>query len=145
MLGTADDAVLTITSGADGRYEAPYLPAGDFLVTVVSLPTALAPTFDEDSGTTAADGITAVSLATGETHRTADFGYVAATGVGDRLIERMDSVGAKVIVFGPYESGKSTEGLTDPRQLTKIPASFNGYIWIEDIRAVGPALRPRQR
>ena len=63
----------------------------------------------------------------------------------DRLIARMDSVGAKVIVFGPYERGKSTEGLSDPRQLAKIPASFNGYIWVEDIRAVGPALRPRQR
>ncbi len=63
----------------------------------------------------------------------------------DRLIERMDSVGARVIIFGPYERGKSNEGLSNPRQLAKIPASFNGYIWVEDIRAVGPALRPRQR
>ena len=63
----------------------------------------------------------------------------------DRLIARMDSVGARVIVFGPYESGKSNEGLTDPRQLAKVPASFNGYIWVDNIREVGPALRPRQR
>jgi len=63
----------------------------------------------------------------------------------DRLIARMDSVGARVIVFGPYESGKSNEGLTDPRQLAKVPASFNGYIWVDNIREVGPALRPRQK
>ncbi len=63
----------------------------------------------------------------------------------DRLIQRMDSVGARVIVFGPYESGKSNEGLSDPRQLAKIPSSFNGYIWVEDIAAIGPALKPRQK
>ena len=63
----------------------------------------------------------------------------------DRLIARMDSVGARVIVFGPYGRGKSNEGLSTPQQLARIPASFNGHIWVEDIRAVGPALRPRQR
>ena len=63
----------------------------------------------------------------------------------DRLIARMDSVGARIIVFGPYEKGKSNEGLTTPQQLAKVPASFNGYIWVEDIREVGPALRPRQK
>lgn len=59
----------------------------------------------------------------------------------DRLIARMESVGARVIVFGPYERGKSNEGLGDPSQIAKIPASFNGYIWVEDIRAVGPAFK----
>lgn len=63
----------------------------------------------------------------------------------DRLIQRMDGVGARVIVLGPFERGKSNEGLTTPQQLAKVPASFNGYIWVEDIRAVGPALRPRQK
>ena len=63
----------------------------------------------------------------------------------DRLIARMNSVGAKIIVFGPYEKGKSNEGLTTLQQLAKVPASFNGYIWVEDIREIGPALRPRQK
>lgn len=63
----------------------------------------------------------------------------------DRLIARMNSVGARIIVFGPYESGKSNEGLTTPQQLAKVPASFNGYIWVEDIREIGPTLRPRQK
>ena len=33
-------------------------------------------------------------------------------------------------------------GLTLPEQLGEIPASFNGYVWVDDIWTVGPALRP---
>ena len=59
----------------------------------------------------------------------------------NRLIARMESVGAKVIVFGPYESGKSNEGLSDVDDLGRIPGSFNGYIWVEDISTIAPALK----
>ena len=59
----------------------------------------------------------------------------------NRLIKRMDSVGARVIVTGPYRGG-SNVGLTLPEQLGKVPNSFKGYIWVEDIWTVGPALRP---
>jgi glycerophosphoryl diester phosphodiesterase len=59
----------------------------------------------------------------------------------NRLIARMESVGAKIIVFGPYESGKSNEGLTEPQQLGEIPSSFNGYIWVEDIWTIGESLK----
>ena len=59
----------------------------------------------------------------------------------NRLIARMESVGAKVIIFGPFESGKSNEGLTDVNDIGRIPGSFNGYIWIEDIAELGPALK----
>jgi glycerophosphoryl diester phosphodiesterase len=62
----------------------------------------------------------------------------------NRLISRMESVGAKVIVMGPYESGKSNEGLSDVHDLGQIPGSFNGYIWVEDIWAIGPALKGRR-
>lgn len=58
----------------------------------------------------------------------------------NRLIQRMDSVGARVIVFGPYEKGKSNEGIGSVEELRSIPADFNGWIWVEDIEAVGPAL-----
>ena len=51
VAGTADDAVVTTTTGADGAYEVGSLPGGGYEVSVVSLPTALAPTFDEDTGT----------------------------------------------------------------------------------------------
>ena len=59
----------------------------------------------------------------------------------NRLIRRMDSVGARVIVIGPHGSGLGT-GLTLPEQLGAIPSTFKGYIWVDDIWTVGPALRP---
>jgi glycerophosphoryl diester phosphodiesterase len=59
----------------------------------------------------------------------------------NRLIARMESVGARVIVMGPYESDKSNEGLREPSELGKIPASFNGFIWVEDIWSIGPSLK----
>jgi len=85
VLGTADDVVLTRTTGANGGYLFDNLPAGGFTVAVTSLPTALAPTYDEEHGTTGPTGTTTVTLATGASHRTADFGYVAETGVGDTI------------------------------------------------------------
>lgn len=60
----------------------------------------------------------------------------------NRLIARMDKVGARVIVTGPHKSGEPNTGLTLPEQLGDVPSSFKGYIWVEDIWTVGPALRP---
>jgi glycerophosphoryl diester phosphodiesterase len=60
----------------------------------------------------------------------------------NRLIQRMDSVGARVIIVGPYGQGDRGTGLALPEQLGKIPSSFSGYVWVEDIWTVGPALRP---
>lgn len=59
----------------------------------------------------------------------------------NRLIARMESVGAKVILVGPYERGKSNEGIYTAAQLDSIPASFNGIIWVEDMEQIGTALR----
>jgi len=59
----------------------------------------------------------------------------------NRLIKRMESVGARVIVMGPRDGALGT-GLTLPEQLGKVPSSFKGYVWVEDIWTVGPALRP---
>jgi glycerophosphoryl diester phosphodiesterase len=61
----------------------------------------------------------------------------------NRLVERMERVGAKVIVMGSFARGKSNEGLTELAQFNSIPASFNGYIWVEDILAIAPALKNR--
>lgn len=60
----------------------------------------------------------------------------------NRLIQRMDSVGARVVVIGPYGEGDDGTGLTLPEQLGEIPSTFKGYVWVEDIWTVGPALRP---
>lgn len=59
----------------------------------------------------------------------------------NRLIARMESVGARVIIFGPFERGKSNEGISTKAELDSIPKSFNGYIWVEDMEQVGAALR----
>lgn len=59
----------------------------------------------------------------------------------NRLLQRMHNVGARVIVIGPYGSNTGA-GLTLPEQVGRIPSSFKGYIWAEDIWTIGPALRP---
>jgi len=59
----------------------------------------------------------------------------------NRLIQRMQGVNARVIVIGNYGSDAGT-GLTLPEQLGEIPSTFNGYVWVDDIWTVGPALRP---
>ena len=60
----------------------------------------------------------------------------------DRLQQRMAAVGARVILIGPYADGTAGTGLALPEQLPNVPASFKGYLWVEDIWTVGPALRP---
>lgn len=56
-----------------------------------------------------------------------------------RFLARMDSVGTKVILMGPYEKGEIA-GLERPEQLGKVPRDFRGYLWIEDFYTVGRAL-----
>ena len=56
-----------------------------------------------------------------------------------RFLTRMDKVGTKVILMGPYEDGH-IGGLERPEQLAKVPRDFRGYLWIEDFYAVGRAL-----
>jgi glycerophosphoryl diester phosphodiesterase len=58
----------------------------------------------------------------------------------NRTIQRMEKVGARVLIVGPYGDDLPM-GLTLPEQLGKIPASFKGYVWVDDIWTVGPALR----
>lgn len=56
-----------------------------------------------------------------------------------RFIARMESVGTKVILMGPYEDDRIA-GLERPDQLGKVPRDFRGYLWIEDFYNVGRAL-----
>lgn len=65
----------------------------------------------------------------------------AFAGWPNRLIARMEAVGARVVVVGPQD-GPGGTGLDLPEQLGEVPSSFNGYIWVEDIWTIGPALRP---
>ena len=59
----------------------------------------------------------------------------------NRLIARMEEHGGRVLVVGPGGDAMP-DGLVLPEQLTQIPNSYNGYVWVEDIWTLGPALRP---
>lgn len=60
----------------------------------------------------------------------------------NRLIARMEAQGGEIIVVGPH--GKDVaRGLTLPEQLTEIPSTFNGYVWVEDAFSITPALIQR--
>ncbi len=65
----------------------------------------------------------------------------AFAGWPNRMIQRMQAVGAQVVVIGPHGSD-APMGLDLPEQLGQVPASFNGVIWIDDIWTIGPALHP---
>ncbi len=65
----------------------------------------------------------------------------AFAGWPNTLIARMEAVGARVIVIGPY-GHHAPLGLDLPEQLGQVPAGFNGYVWVDDIYAIGPALHP---
>ena len=60
----------------------------------------------------------------------------------NRTIARMEEVGARIVVTGPHDGETVTYGLDLPEQFGEIPDSFNGYIWIDDLWILGPALRP---
>ncbi len=60
----------------------------------------------------------------------------------NRLIARMEEYGGEVIVIGPV-ADNLPRGLTLPEQLTEIPDTFNGYVWVEDAFTIVPALIQR--
>ncbi len=66
----------------------------------------------------------------------------AFAGWPDRTQQRMKDAGARIIITGPYHFGKAAVGLDLPEQIPKVPAAFTGYLWVEDIYTVGPALHP---
>lgn len=66
----------------------------------------------------------------------------AFAGWPNRLIQRMEAVGARVMLIGPYDDDAAPIGLDLPEQLGQVPASFNGVLWAEDIWTIGPALHP---
>ncbi len=62
----------------------------------------------------------------------------------NRLIARMEAHGGRVLVVGPTGVENHPRGLALPEQLGEIPDSYNGFVWVEDIWTIGPALRPSQ-
>jgi glycerophosphoryl diester phosphodiesterase len=58
----------------------------------------------------------------------------------NRFLERMKTANVRVIVAQDVQGEKIT-GLTTPEQYGDIASSYNGAIWVEDIEALGPALK----
>jgi glycerophosphoryl diester phosphodiesterase len=61
----------------------------------------------------------------------------------NRLIQRMEEFGGRIVVVESYDAGAPLRGLTLPEQLGDIPRSFNGSILVEDGFTVVPARIPR--
>lgn len=66
----------------------------------------------------------------------------AIPGWPNRAIARMEAVGAHVLMVGPQRGGDSPMGIDLPEQLGEVPISFNGYLFVDDIWNVAPALYP---
>ena len=75
-------------------------------------------------------------------------GQGSLAGWPDRLLSRMESAGGRVIMVAGTEQGGEVDGdprgLDLPEQFGEIPDSFNGFIWVDDIWNLAPALFPGQ-
>ena len=100
VFGTADDALLTTTTGINGAYSFTGLPAGNYRVTVPSagLPSGLSATYDLDAGTL---GTADTTLTAGQNRTNADFGYRGNTSLGDDVWLDVNGDG----VYNPGEEG----------------------------------------
>lgn len=58
----------------------------------------------------------------------------------NRFLERMAQAQTMVIIAQSVE-GETIKGLTEPSQYGEIAKEFNGYIWVDKIEELGPALR----
>jgi len=58
----------------------------------------------------------------------------------DRTIARMGAVGGRIMIVAPMNDAEASRGLTHGNQLADIPIGYNGYVMVEDILKVGPAL-----
>jgi glycerophosphoryl diester phosphodiesterase len=56
------------------------------------------------------------------------------------FVDRMRAVGTDVVALGPYHGGASV-GLDTAEDLKKLPPSYRGGIWTEDIETVAPLVR----
>ncbi len=59
----------------------------------------------------------------------------------NRFMQRMHTANVKVILSGPISSGRANVGLERIEQIPDVPRDFNGYLWVEDIANIGPAIR----
>lgn len=68
-----------------------------------------------------------------------DLGYTL-WGWPNRFLARMQAAGVRVIIADNVIDGR-IKGLTDVNQYGDIADSYNGYIWVDNIQDLGPALK----
>ncbi|MEM1332950.1 MAG: SdrD B-like domain-containing protein, partial [Actinomycetota bacterium] len=86
---SSDDQTFRTTTGPNGDYLFPGLPAGQYTVTVDpdgdTLPEGLSPSFDRDGTTVSPDGTTPVTLPAATAVDDVDFGYRGTSSIGDTV------------------------------------------------------------
>ena len=68
-----------------------------------------------------------------------DLGYTL-WGWPNRFMARMQGAGVRVIIAADVVDGQ-IKGLSDVNQYGDIADTYNGYIWVDNIAELGPALR----
>lgn len=68
-----------------------------------------------------------------------DLGYTL-WGWPNRFLQRMAKVNVRVIIAEDVVDGQ-IKGLSDVTQYGEIADSYNGYIWVDNIQELGPALK----
>lgn len=68
-----------------------------------------------------------------------DLGYTL-WGWPNRFLARMKAAGVHVIIAQDVVDGE-IKGLTDVNQYGEIARTYNGYIWVDNIEELGPALK----
>ena len=132
--GGGDDITLTTMTDADGNYIFEGLPAGEYVVEVdeSTLPAGIAPTYDADDGTAAADSSSALTLAAGEENLDQDFGYAGSGSIGDTIWLDIDGDG----VIDPDEAGIGAvtvtltwDGPFGPELFTTVTDANGNYLF----------------
>lgn len=59
----------------------------------------------------------------------------------DRLLQRMDRAGTRIVLIGDYGGEGFSQGFDDPARLVELPADYSGGIWTDRIDLIGPAVR----
>lgn len=136
--GNGDDLVFVRITDADGEYLVTNTPEGAHRVAVTDgIAVGFDATFDEDSGTTTPDGLTAVTLGVAP-HLTADFGHTGAGSIGDTVFIDIDGNGtqdgddqplAGVTVTLTWAGADDVFGTTDDIDLTVDTDVIGTYLF----------------
>ena len=57
-----------------------------------------------------------------------------------RFVARMEAAGTRMILTAPDGLNGELVGLSALTQIPEVPRDYNGYLWVDDIALIGPAL-----